>query len=150
MNRVNIGSRRREYLSRRRRLRRRGRETSCVRIVPPAGARSKILEFAACISRYQLLEGYDLLILIDALQRGEQPGNCLRVRARSSMQNPSIRYGRARMDPARRSSMPRTLGGRVGRVLVVGCEPRNSSNESGLASVVSRAVDEAVARAETH
>jgi len=98
---------------------------------------------------YQLLEGYDTLILIDAAARGEAPGtifvlepdferpeNLERTESGFLMDAHS-------MDPEMVLGMLKDLGGKVGRVVIVGCEPAEIDERMGLSEVVERAADEA-------
>ena len=48
------------------------------------------------------------------------------------------------MDPASVLALLRSLGGGVGRLLVVGCEPAHTDEGMGLSDAVAAAVDEAV------
>jgi hydrogenase maturation protease len=48
------------------------------------------------------------------------------------------------MTPEAVLGLVRTLGGKVGRVLVVGCEPADVTDRMGLSPPVAAAVDEAV------
>jgi hydrogenase maturation protease len=90
---------------------------------------------------YQLLEGYDLAILVDASPRGGEPGSIYVI-------EPTPGDGDALLDghgmqPAAVLGLLRTLGGPVGRVLVVGCEPAEVQERIGLSAPVGRAVAEA-------
>jgi hydrogenase maturation protease len=92
---------------------------------------------------YQLLDGYDTLILVDALPRGGAPGTLYVMEADES--GPPLALADAHgMDPRSVLGMVRTLGGAVGRVLVVGCEPAEVLERIGLSEPVERAAAEAV------
>jgi len=92
---------------------------------------------------YELLEGYDLVVLIDALSRGEAPGTL-------SVLEPDVDLDDVppldshQMDPRAVLGMVTAMGGVIGRVLVVGCEPATIDEGIGLSPAVAAAVDEAV------
>ncbi len=92
----------------------------------------------------ELLEGYDLLVLVDAMARpGEAPGTLFLL-------EPSVDdiEGEAldahRMDPLAVLAMVADLGGVIGEVLVVGCQPETLDEGIGLSSAVAAAVEPAV------
>jgi hydrogenase maturation protease len=96
---------------------------------------------------YELLDGYDALILIDAMPRGEPPGT-LYVLEPDSADDADLAAGPAdphSMAPAKVLSLLRLLGGSVDRTLVVGCEPLDLAEHIGLSDPVASAIDEAVA-----
>ena len=91
---------------------------------------------------YELLDGYDLLILVDALATGAAPGTVSVFEPEVDDLEPAVdAHG---MDPATVLSTLKGLGGEVGRVLVVGCEPASLEEGMGLSPVVAQAVDAAV------
>jgi hydrogenase maturation protease len=98
---------------------------------------------------YQLLEGYDTLILVDAAARGEPPGTIFVLepdfeRPENSERTESGFVMDAHgMDPEMVLGILKDLGGKVGRVVIVGCEPAEIDERMGLSEVVERAVDEA-------
>ncbi len=92
---------------------------------------------------YELLEGYETLILIDALPRGEEPGT-VSIVERLSDQATDIQPDAHSMDPRTVFAYLESMGGPVPRTLIVGCEPLRTDDEIGLSEPVSRAVPEAV------
>jgi hydrogenase maturation protease len=107
---------------------------------------------------YRLLEGYDVLVLIDAAPRGHTPGTVTLVEvdqsglasagaaAVASGASPLVdAHG---MDPATVLAHLAALGGRVATVLVVACEPETIEEGIGLSATVQAAVPEAVALVE--
>ena len=93
---------------------------------------------------FQLLEGYDTLVLIDAVNRGERPGTIFVIEPDLDHEPVNPATDAHSMNPEAVLSTLAGLGGRVGRVLVVGCEPADLVERIGLSEVVSGAVDEAV------
>jgi hydrogenase maturation protease len=77
---------------------------------------------------YELLEGYDLVILVDTIALGEG----------------EVQPDAHDLDPAAVMGLLADLGGSVGRMLVVGCEPAVVHEEMGLSPPVAGAVDEAI------
>lgn len=96
---------------------------------------------------YQLLDGYDTLILIDAVSQGDSPGTVflLEPDLEALDTQPVLSIGDAHgMDPESVLRLVKSLGGRIGRVLVVGCEPAEITERIGLSARVMGSVDEAV------
>lgn len=91
----------------------------------------------------ELLEGYDLLVLVDAMALGEPPGTVALVEpaADDDCAEPLDAHS---MDPRAVLAMVAEMGGKVGRVLVVGCQPANLEEGIGLSPAVTAAVDPAV------
>ncbi|HEV7192147.1 MAG TPA: hydrogenase maturation protease [Jatrophihabitantaceae bacterium] len=95
---------------------------------------------------YQLLDGCDLLVLVDAAPRGNDPGTVSLLDVELDKIEPTDgplvdAHG---MAPVPILSMLASLGGRVARVLVVACEPESVEEGIGLSAVVSAAVPRAV------
>lgn len=97
---------------------------------------------------YELLDGYELAILVDASPRGGQPGTLYVIEPDPAPEPdpdevpPLDAHG---MDPAAVLSLLGVLGGQIDRVLVVGCEPLVADEGMGLSPPVEAAVDQAVA-----
>jgi len=91
---------------------------------------------------YELLEGYDLVVLVDALPRGESPGTLSVVEPTVDLDDvPPL--DSHQMDPRAVLGMVAELGGEIGRLLLVGCEPADVGEGIGLSPPVAAAVDEA-------
>ncbi|GAA3120357.1 hydrogenase maturation protease [Streptosporangium carneum] len=100
---------------------------------------------------YELLAGYDSLILVDAVPRGDRPGTL-------SVIEPRIGQGLPPGDPLMRGplgdahgmtpdalfALLGAMGVRTGRILLVGCEPEDASPGMELSEPVARAVPQAV------
>ena len=96
---------------------------------------------------YELLEGYELAILVDASPRGGEPGTLYVIEPDEPEPPdpdevpPLDAHG---MDPAAVLSLLGVLGGSVDRLLVVGCEPAVADESMGLSPAVEAAVAPAV------
>lgn len=104
---------------------------------------------------YALLDGYETVILVDALPRGGPPGSLYVLEPErdegSETITPSIDMHR--MEPLRVLRLAEAMGGKIERLLVVGCEPAPDSDyedmQTGLSAPVRAAVEEAVALVES-
>jgi hydrogenase maturation protease len=91
---------------------------------------------------YELLEGYDLVVLIDALPRGEAPGTLFLLEPDVDLDDvPPL--DSHQMDPRAVLGMAAELGAEIGRLLLVGCEPADIGEGMGLSDPVAAAVDDA-------
>ncbi|MDR7300041.1 hydrogenase maturation protease [Haloactinomyces albus] len=101
---------------------------------------------------YELLQGYDGVLLVDALPRGGEPGTLYVLEPDLDAVEPigPETNGPAMdahgMTPDAVLSLCKTLGGNIGRALVVGCEPADCSERMELSEPVAAAVDTAVAK----
>ncbi len=107
---------------------------------------------------YTLLDGYDTLVLVDAVPRGGQPGTLYLIEPDLAGISPEkgAEAGRVAldthsMDPVKVLAYARTLGARPIHTLLVGCEPTPTGGGEdyeemlmGLSEPVQAAVDEAV------
>jgi hydrogenase maturation protease len=101
---------------------------------------------------YDLADGYDAAILIDAVARGGEPGTVYviepEVRPEPADGEPALGSGPLfnahGMQPDVVLDMLGMLGGSQVRVLVVGCEPASVAEGIGLSEPVAAAVDKAV------
>lgn len=102
---------------------------------------------------YTMLEGYDLVILVDAVSRGSQPGTIYLIEPEAPQGGAGGEAGETMldphsMDPATTLRLVRSMGGYVGRLLLVGCEPsaidESADINGGLSDAVRGAVDQAV------
>lgn len=100
---------------------------------------------------YQLLDGYDTLVLVDATARGGDPGTLYRIEVDSPgdivPQGPVL--DGHHMSPDAVLALLETLcsgtgGTPPGRTVVVGCEPASLEEGIGLSAPVAAAVPEAV------
>jgi hydrogenase maturation protease len=91
---------------------------------------------------YELLEGYDLVVLVDALSKGEPPGTVFVVEPHVDLDDVAP-LDSHQMDPRAVLGMVAELGGAIGRLLLVGCEPADIGEGIGLSPPVAAAVDDA-------
>ena len=93
---------------------------------------------------YELLDGYDLFVLIDAAPRGEAPGtvSVLEVELPSPGAQPVI--DAHSLTPDAIFGLLSSLGGHPGRNLVVACEPAEVDAGMGLSDPVREALPHAV------
>jgi hydrogenase maturation protease len=95
---------------------------------------------------YELLDGWDTVIIVDASPRGEAPGTVSLVEPDPEADPAQAALLDAHsMNPDAVLATVRILGGEIGRILVVACEPAEITERMGLSPVVTAAVDEAVA-----
>ena len=96
---------------------------------------------------YELLDGYDTLVLIDAARRGEPPGTLFVLEPDFAGDGDRGENGflldAHSMDPELVLGILESLGGKIARVVIVGCEPQSISEDMGLSEVVTRAVPNA-------
>ncbi|HMC36652.1 MAG TPA: hydrogenase maturation protease [Actinomycetota bacterium] len=106
---------------------------------------------------YELLEGYDTVIIVDAAPCGGKPGDLYLIEPKleeiaespvvqAASEGESALIDAHGLEPDAIFGMLKALGGNVGRALVVGCEPENIEDGLGLSATVEAAVEPAVAR----
>jgi hydrogenase maturation protease len=137
----------------------------------PAGVRVTDYGIRGMHLAYDLAEGFDNTILVDATQRGGQPGTVYLIEPEPPAPADRTGLGPAGPDPAGADpaddgtatmlasmsllnahgmqpdlvlSLAGTLGAEAGRVLVVGCEPATLEEGIGLSAPVAAAVEDAV------
>jgi hydrogenase maturation protease len=98
-----------------------------------------------------LMDGYDLTILVDAVSRGGAPGTLYTIEPDLDAiagDRESGTYDNAHgLDPLKVLAAAQRTGARLGRVVVVGCEPAVLEDETGrigLTEQVEAAVDPAI------
>lgn len=107
---------------------------------------------------YELLDGCELLVLVDAAPRGEAPGTLSVVdlgpvprefAGATSEPAPAgldstVMMNAHGMQPDTVLTLVETLGGSVGRAVLVACEPEDVTDLAGLSPGVTAALDQAV------
>jgi hydrogenase maturation protease len=116
----------------------------------PAGVRVTDYGIRGMHLAYDLAEGFDTTILVDCVQRGDEPGTVYVIEPESGHRpadgNPLAAmslFNAHGMQPDVVLDMAGTLGAEAGRVLVVGCEPASLEEGIGLSPPVAAAVGEA-------
>ena len=100
---------------------------------------------------YDLLEGYDALVLVDAVPMGEPPGTLAVIQPEPEALSPSTPESGAppvvdahTMSPDIVLATLTRLGGSVGRIVIIGCQPGDLDEGIGLSPAVESAVAAAV------
>jgi hydrogenase maturation protease len=113
----------------------------------PAGVRAADFGIRGVHLAHEILDGYDALVLIDAVPLGAEPGSV------AVMDVPwGAREGEAQalaldahsLSPAAVLATVGQLGGQLRHVYVVGCQPASLEEGIGLSPPVMAALDEAV------
>lgn len=97
--------------------------------------------------KYALEDGYDLVILVDTIERGGTPGTLYVIEPSLDANAPQAPPSPHGMDPATVLEFVAGIRGAVPRVLLVACEPDWLGGEEGhmgLSDPVTASVDEAV------
>jgi len=99
---------------------------------------------------YEVMRGYDALVLVDVSRRGGEPGTLYVIDVDESTVAPSIEDGETLdphgMDPRTVLRFVRGAGAWPGRVVVIACEPADAERAGwGLSGAVSDAVERAAA-----
>jgi hydrogenase maturation protease len=106
---------------------------------------------------YALLDGVDLAVLVDATHRDGPPGTLYVIEPSITNTDegfqgdaPPVMISPHDLDPAKVLQAVQAMGGEVGRIVLVGCEPESLGTEDGqegrmgLSEPVAAAVGEAV------
>jgi hydrogenase maturation protease len=115
----------------------------------PAGVRVEDFGIRGVHLAYELLEGYDGLVIIDAVPMGELPGTLAVIEPDPDTEGISGTTGEVpvvdahTMSPDLVLATLRRLGGSVERILIVGCQPADLRDGMGLTPAVAAAVEDA-------
>jgi len=114
----------------------------------PEGVRVEDFGIRGIHLAYELLDGYDALVLIDAVPMGEPPGTLAVIepeagRGARSADPDAPAVDAHTMSPDVVLATLNRLGGSVARILIVGCQPANLDEGMGLSPSVEAAVDAA-------
>ncbi|HEY7103472.1 MAG TPA: hydrogenase maturation protease [Mycobacteriales bacterium] len=109
----------------------------------PAGVRVVDYGIRGMHLAYDLLDGYDELVILDAAPRGGRPGDVVVLEVGEGDFGAGDFDGHG-MEPTAVLSSLGSLGGRLPRTYVVGCEPADTDEGIGLSPPVAAAVDPAV------
>jgi hydrogenase maturation protease len=109
---------------------------------PIPGARVEDYGIRGLHLAYELLNGYEAAVLVDAMPRGDVPGTLYVVEP-----GPPENAGAPdahRMDLANVFALLKMLGGEAPPILIVGCEPATVEEGLGLSPTVANAVEAAL------
>jgi hydrogenase maturation protease len=99
---------------------------------------------------YTLLDGVEFTILIDAMPRGGEPGTIYLLEPELDASSAEVALEGHDMNPAKVLHTVRALGGSLGVIRIVGCEPAVvEETDAGLSAPVKAAVDGAVTLVES-
>jgi hydrogenase maturation protease len=95
---------------------------------------------------YALLDGYEAVVLIDAVPRGGPPGTLYVLEPDVTATDDSVPMEVHGLDPVTVLRLAAAMGATVDRLLLVGCEPTpaDEANEMTMSDAVRAAVDDAV------
>ena len=83
---------------------------------------------------YEIAAGYEAVILVDAVPRGEEPGTIFLIEPDASElgELPPVAVNAHALSPMRALQMARSLNQELGRIYLVGCEPAVLMTDDGL------------------
>ena len=112
----------------------------------PDGVQVKDFGIRGVHLAYDLLDGCDLFVLVDAAQRGEAPGTVTVLEVEVPEPDPAAGpvIDAHSLTPDGIFALLGSLGGRPGRSLLVACEPADVSAGMGLSDPVQEALPHAV------
>jgi hydrogenase maturation protease len=123
----------------------------------PAGVRVIDFGIRGIDLTFALMDGYDAIILVDAVSRGQPPGTLYVIEPEIGEGEPAAGASvplvdMHDLDPAKVLRLAQSLGAKVHRVLLVGCEPQATHEAIGggealpiaLSAPVSAAVEQAI------
>ena len=97
---------------------------------------------------YALLDGYETVLLVDAVPRGGPPGTLYILEPERDTTPGGVAIDGHSMDPVKVLRLVEAMGGRIERLLLIGCEPAQAADyeemQPGLSEAVRASVDEAV------
>jgi hydrogenase maturation protease len=97
---------------------------------------------------YALMDAWELVILVDAVSRGGEPGTVYIIEPDVSAMDGGAGFDAHTMNPVSVIQMVNALGGQCPRMLVVGCEPESveprADGQFELSDPLRDAVEEAV------
>jgi hydrogenase maturation protease len=115
----------------------------------PEGVRVEEFGIRGIHLAYELLEGYDALVLVDAVPMGDRPGTLAVLEPDQNGALPIPGSSEAGIDP--HSMGPDVvlgtlarLGGKLQRVVVIGCQPASLEEGIGLSPAVAASLDAVV------
>jgi hydrogenase maturation protease len=109
----------------------------------PEGVRAEDYGIRGIHLAYELLDGYDTLVLIDAVPIGQPPGTLAVIEPEVDADSAIAMVDAHTMSPDVVLATLARLGGSVGRILIVGCQPADLREGIGLSPAVAAVVDDA-------
>ena len=109
----------------------------------PEGVRAEDYGIRGIHLAYELLEGYDTLVLIDAIPMGQPPGTLAVIEPEVDAQSDVPTVDAHTMNPDVVLATLGRLGGSVGRTVIVGCQPADLREGMGLSPAVAAVLDDA-------
>jgi hydrogenase maturation protease len=110
---------------------------------PPAGVELLDVGIRGVHLAYQLMDGYEVLVLVDAVSRGDAPGTVTVLEPTLPHLAP-VPLDPHRLEPGPLLASIVALGALPARVVLVGCEPADLDEGMGLSPAVDAAVGPAV------
>jgi len=113
----------------------------------PEGVRVRDFGVGAVHLAYELEGGFDTVVLVDASPRGEDPGTLSIVEPEldaEGVADDALLFDPHSMTPDAALDLLSRAGDRVGRVLIVTCEPASTDEGMGLSPPVAGAIEAAV------
>jgi hydrogenase maturation protease len=96
---------------------------------------------------YQLLDGYELVVIVDAVSRGEAPGTVYVIDHAADADHRPVddepMLDTHDLNPDAVLALVPELGGTLGRVVVIGCEPEGMAAGMELSEAVAGSVETA-------
>ncbi|WP_116376121.1 hydrogenase maturation protease [Mycobacterium sp. MFM001] len=121
----------------------------CDRVAGSDGVRATDYGIGGMHLAYDLLDGWDALVLVDAVPNRGSPGTVHVFEADHGAHDLTPALDAHGMDPAAVFASLRALGGVAPRTVVVGCEVADVSDGLGLSEIVQAAIPDAVAAVES-
>lgn len=111
----------------------------------PEGVVAKDFGIGAIHLAYELVDGWDVLVLVDAVDRGAEPGTLFVIEPdlAAARDLPASMLDAHDLAPQAVLALVPRLGGELGRVRVVGCQPGSLEDGIGLSAPVSASLDTA-------
>ena len=109
----------------------------------PEGVRAEDYGIHGIHLAYERLDGYDTLVLIDAVPIGQPPGTLAVIEPEVDADSGIAMVDAHTMSPDVVLATLARLGGSVGRIVIVGCQPAELCEGMGLSPAVAAVVDDA-------
>ncbi|HET7659901.1 MAG TPA: hydrogenase maturation protease [Oryzihumus sp.] len=113
----------------------------------PEGVTAKDFGIGGIHLAYELVDGWDGLVLVDAVDRSAEPGTLFVIEPdlAAAEAAPVSMLDAHDLAPQAVLAMVPRLGGRLGRVRVLGCQPASLDDGLGLSAPVTAVLDAAAA-----